>query len=911
MGDTDLKFCIIGYYGHCNLGDEQYKQSFMDLFKQYMPTSIKYQTEFYDCDMLQDYTFSETDIIILGGGDVLNDYFLHKVISVFTGRNNKIIAVSVGLPFTSVLTDTNKLNIVDYIFIRTKQDLELFSQYFHPHRVFYLPDLSMLLLNKASLPVISEQITSTMTRIERIKRSGKKIVMFSLSRHIYNSNYETNYQFIITTLCQFIKFLTTFNYHIVFVPFNTNSDNPIEDDTVVQQDIVSYLLQNGNVSLTNTTIINTKLTTDEVLKLLDLVDVSVCMRFHACLFSVYKKVPIFPIFTTRKIKNLLLDLEWQYGYEMDTNDDHVPIEIDVNTLMTRFVGLAESLKSRDAIKDKLALSNMKLFNDSFHNTVHKFIDILIIPYSKQTVQSLQTQYRSNIDEKIANILKSIQDFARENGYNDFRNVDDEHLQDVIVSIVSYHLTNGSINSIYNYGLKTKMFNGMTYNYIDEWKWISRDILQRKYNTILMNNPHGLFNLGFVDQVDYSGAHRSGWQFVYDNIKYLHKSNSDLIMDLYVDRTFHWNLQVGKLLGVVPYKQNWMGFVHHTFETAFSEYNCFVLLECPEFLQSLKFCKGIFVLSEYLAQQMRTELLKIGFGNVPVYVLVHPTDTNVEKFTMTKFYENKDKKLLHVGGWLRNIYTFYNLSIPKNIEMKEGKGVFGFKCKFATQTYDIILRKVALRGKNMGNYYPQHDFLDKLHSILSRQVNSARDRFNIQQNISQNASGNISGNTSSNASGNASNNISQNASQNDGPHTQMITNNWYKHFYDDVCDKIKSVDYIDYLQNDDFDKLLSSNIVFVHLVDASAVNTVIECMVRNTPIILNKHPAVVELLGERYPLYFSNTCDYFTINKEVETLLTDGYSIRRAYEHLKNIDKTSLSIQYFVNQLIDILKRPRT
>ena len=33
------------------------------------------------------------DIIIIGGGDVLNDYFLDKVASKFTGAKNKILAV--------------------------------------------------------------------------------------------------------------------------------------------------------------------------------------------------------------------------------------------------------------------------------------------------------------------------------------------------------------------------------------------------------------------------------------------------------------------------------------------------------------------------------------------------------------------------------------------------------------------------------------------------------------------------------------------------------------------------------------------------------------------------------------------------------------------------------------------------
>ena len=63
----------------------------------------------------------------------------------------------------------------------------------------------------------------------------------------------------------------------------------------------------------------------------------------------------------------------------------------------------------------------------------------------------------------------------------------------------------------------------------------------------------------------------------------------------------------------------------------------------------------------------------------------------------------------------------------------------------------------------------------------------------------------------------------------------------------------------HMPNEDYDILLSKNIVFVDLYDASANNAIIDCMVRATPILVNPLPAVVEYLGADYPLYF-NTLD---------------------------------------------------
>jgi hypothetical protein len=60
-----------------------------------------------------------------------------------------------------------------------------------------------------------------------------------------------------------------------------------------------------------------------------------------------------------------------------------------------------------------------------------------------------------------------------------------------------------------------------------------------------------------------------------------------------------------------------------------------------------------------------------------------------------------------------------------------------------------------------------------------------------------------------------------------------------------------------VSDDMYDELLSKNIVFLDFYDASASNSVIECIARSTPILINKIPAVEEYLGEDYPFYFSS------------------------------------------------------
>ncbi len=62
----------------------------------------------------------------------------------------------------------------------------------------------------------------------------------------------------------------------------------------------------------------------------------------------------------------------------------------------------------------------------------------------------------------------------------------------------------------------------------------------------------------------------------------------------------------------------------------------------------------------------------------------------------------------------------------------------------------------------------------------------------------------------------------------------------------------SVEVLPWQPEGQYDRLLSESVVFLDLIDASANNTVIECLARNTPVLVNRHPAVVEYLGPGLP-----------------------------------------------------------
>lgn len=844
---------VVGYYNHNNIGDEQYKYTFSYIFNTYLFNITDYNIIFIDCDLIKTYEIIDTDIIILGGGDILNDYFLDEINLKFENKPNKILAVSVGLPYNDLLINTNKLNIIDFIFLRTQQDLELVSFYFDKNKIFYLPDLSYYLLEIKPVEIITSEFNTINKTLQIIKNNGKKIICFSFNRHIYNKSLITNYEQICNEFYQITKYLLAQNYYIVFLPFNTSDvlevDVNMENDILMQNNIYT-LLQNTNWNLTkNVMNITSRLLITEILKLYDYFYLTIPMRFHACLFSIYKKIPLIPIYTTKKIKNLLLDINWNYSYELEKDEKDIPIVMNKNNLIL-LISYTIYTYNNNLIYLNDACTN--LFGNNLTKTINKLTCLIELPYIKTTTWSLNYNY--NIIDKLSNKLCEM------TNYTDFRLVTDDNLQNQIVNVVSYYLTN-NLESKYNYGLKIKMFDqNIIFDYNDEWMWILKDV--HKNNTQISSNANGLFNINYVDQCDYSKVHRSGWQYVYDNIKNYHNINSNLLLDLYLDRTFHWQKQLYKLLGLIPYKTNWVGFIHHTFDTTFSDYNNYNLLNDPDFIESLKCCKGLFVLSNYLKNKFVILLEALNI-NIPVFSFTHPTDDSVtvKQFSFKNFIDNPSKKILHVGCWLRDIFSFYNLNIP--LEIMYCKNTLWNNSN--KTTYKI--EKVILKNNNTDNYYPPGDFLYSLKNTLTNLEHNTQ---NIQ-------------------------NISTNSFE--------LKNNWFKHYYNYTEQIINSVKIIEKLNNDDYDTILSENIIFLKLVDASAVNTVIECIIRNTPIIINKHPAVIELLGDNYPLYYSNNLNYYDMNVEINNLLINASNIYKAYEYIKNLDKTKFNVTFFVDQLI--------
>ena len=98
-------------------------------------------------------------------------------------------------------------------------------------------------------------------------------------------------------------------------------------------------------------------------------------------------------------------------------------------------------------------------------------------------------------------------------------------------------------------------------------------------------------------------------------------------------------------------------------------------------------------------------------------------------------------------------------------------------------------------------------------------------------------------------------------------------------------KISDEEYVDM-----FDRI----IVFLNLYSSTCNNVILECIHHNTPLIINRLPAIEEYLGVNYPLFYEKT-------EQLDTMLTDE-NILNAHIHLQNIDKTKFSLDLFLNSV---------
>jgi hypothetical protein len=306
---------------------------------------------------------------------------------------------------------------------------------------------------------------------------------------------------------------------------------------------------------------------------------------------------------------------------------------------------------------------------------------------------------------------------------------------------------------------------------------------------------------FVPTCNINIEHRGGWSNLINKLYQtnLYNVESDVVFYDIVEKDFIWSKTV--------LNKKWFGVIHCTEKTP-DYLDCVNIQNLfkpnSHFLKNIHNCLFLIGLSPNVVDYVKTNLSQLGI-ELDVYLLKHPIDNeeNIPMFSIDKYKENNDKKIIQIGQQLRKMTSIYELNINDH-------------------------KKLWLTGtKNFA----------KIKYLFYKECNHLKLNVNI-------------------------NNVEM-----------KYTNSFAE-----------------------YDNLLSENIVFIDLFDAAANNTVLECILRRTPIIVNRLPATEYYLGKGYPLFFDN------IN-EVPTLLTIK-NIIKAHKYLNDIKLSDTN--NFISSIVNIL-----
>lgn len=516
---------------------------------------------------------------------------------------------------------------------------------------------------------------------------------------------------------------------------------------------------------------------------------------------------------------------------------------------------------------------------------------------------------------------------------------DKSVQQRVQSIcerISFAITD-QVQSSFLYGFIENMLDE-PFKIRDYIEWMVKEKRKQAATTEQSN----LFNLDFTQQLDFSGSHRSGWSFVVAHLRALH-SDKGVILDTCMDRTFHWGCDVLKNAGLLPFTHSWCGIVHHTPLESYSDYNTAAMMRNPAFLASLATCQGIYVLSDALRKWFIDAFAAAGITSPPrICTLIHPTEfcPEEQRFSLERFDANQDKKLINIGAWLRDTFALFRVGLLDSASRQlDGEQNFKLDSRgFIEQQKRIRrintlvrypLRRCILHGPNMSLYMPPPPEKVKLIVVGNHGTNS-ESCTPINQGCRHGKHSRSSSSSLDSSSDDGSNECNQKKKKHriavdgesscgasDGCMTQdentcsttaslihahatafesKTRNKWIAGL-DQLIDEdvYKSVDVLQRLSNAEYDALLQENIVFLKLFDASACNTLIECIARDTPILINRLPAVEEVLGSDYPFFYDSLSDALQKSRSYATMVA-------AHQHIKNLRKAKFSIESFIDQV---------
>jgi polysaccharide pyruvyl transferase WcaK-like protein len=856
-----MKIIVLGFYDRHNLGDEMFKVVIGRLLASESTTVQFVCTD--DVTVIPE----GTDVVVVGGGDVITGYFMAKIRRLLADFTGKVYALSVGIPYVD---EKAHLTLFDHVFVRSKGDRAIAVAELGDRNVTYLPDATWMLKTRARNPV-------------KCVDKSRHRVGICLANTMFAASPRRGA--LLATLCEALKRYAEqrpgVEYHLI--SFNTHEKSRNECDYYINRDIADCLNALMRFMPPKTLTVKYEercLSMTEMLDSFQTMDLILCGRYHSIMCAVIEGKPFVALSNTPKVARLLSDLSLtQYNVTLKTDEKEHIMDFDGVELLQR-------MRARDKDEKVPEFKHSPDFAQVYRTIVVERKSRWLLDHGETTV---------TCDRARSMVLRILQsEFPLEGDcvamYCGKGRIPVPQACDYIELSVKLCLCiTKRMNTPYVYGLGENMQTDDfcmedAVNYIvgeEEAGAVEGAENASGDESNSETNDHTYFpqvhlgrRLAWFDVDDsfsnnFKQYHRFGWTSALAGLANLSASRfgrrSHLILDCYADRTFHWARPTLQSMRLLPYTADWMGVVHHTFDQTQSEYNCVRLFKSKTFLASLDACKGLISLSRSHAAAMRRSLDEVGHSQIPVAAIPHPMQQGTMPFDWLRFRRNKDKKVVQVGAFLRDSFAIYELAL------RQGSA----------------FRKVALKGTDMHNYFRPPDFFADLRSAFKGETAVQQSMEDVVSMVSRDSCHKIQ-----------DANISRGHCQVDNTppkiHTRTIFQSKYCQSIYNMLERMDdSVTVMERISNDEYDHLLSQNVVFLRLVDCSAVNTVMECIMNNTVLLVNRLPPLEEVLGEGYPGFYDDL-------GHAADILDSDLTLEDIHIYLTNLDKSHFDLSYFVD-----------
>lgn len=819
----------LGFFGRSNTGDEAYSKLLPVLFPGCRVMCFDDIASISDVEQGGQYV----DTLVCGGGDILNPYFMNKLTRLIANHKPKgrlplrIYGLSVGIPFAGGAR--RYLALFDHLFVRSRHDYELVANEVGESHVTLVPDMAFLLPRARAMLPAPLLRRATNTPVEKIAICLAQPMLFNNPRA----------DALMAKLATVIRRLLIDAFPrgtVQLLAFNTSDPviNPQESDHAAIGAFWWALDESTRAKCT----VQQAPTVEAMQRALAASDVVIGSRFHSVIFSALEGVPCVALYCQQKIHNFVSECDMEGVRMLVDHDTYKPTDFDENELFAKVVraastGRALCMQDPHKVRDTYAAAtdfirknrgipaDMCPPDSSVAAARERCLAYLSRAFGKHTAQAMLSPGRFS--------------------WGALTHTEVEQA----VRIICYGITDAP-DTPYFWGLYDKVMASREsgFDISDSVAWIASDFQTKAVPWTLLPEPRSQvrdISVRVKLSVDPfyqrwlipgSNQHREGWQNVVAQLRAASDTEGttpDLVVDTFVDRTFHWGEAAFLACGVLPYRTPWVGFIHHTFNETHSTFNCAELLRKQSFIASLVSCKGLFVLSEALASELRAKLPS-EFSHIPVIAMKHPVHfSGTATWTPRAFMDNPDKKLVQIGSWLRRPFSIYRLQM---------------RCKD-----DLKVRKCALRGRAMDKYFMPEGLHDAIRRVAARSGATAAPSVNE-------------------------------------------LNKYVEGALNMLQEMEAGVTSLDYMDNADYDTLLSRNVVFLDLEDASACNAVLECMASTTPLIVNRLPALEEVLGNEYP-------GFYTTLDEAGEIATDMHRVMAMHAYLSRLDKREHTMAHFL------------